>query len=121
MVSKSVKLSKSYSAHDKTFDAVTLREPTYKEIYIDGLGKPQEWQPAGNGQGILVTYPNVVDEYLQQIVVEPGYDCIGGLNPIDALKLERAVCDFFTGTPASTKPPTSSSSGSAGRSRKSKA
>jgi hypothetical protein len=116
-----VTLSKSYIAHDKTFDKITLREPTYKEIYMDGLGRPQEWQPTNGGGAVLVTYSSVVDEYLQKLVVDPGYECIGALNAADAMKLERAVCGFFLDMTASTKPSIRSSSGSAGRSRKSKA
>ncbi|NTI92281.1 hypothetical protein G6L78_01415 [Agrobacterium rhizogenes] len=116
-----VLLSKSYTAHNKTFNKITLRDPTYKEMYMDGLGKPQEWQPTSGGGGVFVTYSSVVDEYLQKLVVDPGYECIGGLNPVDSMKLERAVCGFFHDTTASTKPSTRSSSASAGRSRKSKA
>jgi len=115
-----VTLSKSYTAHDKTFDKITLREPTYREIYMDGIGRPQEWQPSSDGKPVLVTYFSVVDEYLQQIVVEPGYECIGALNAIDAMKMERAVCGFFQDTTELKTTSTSSSSGSAGRSRKSK-
>ncbi|NTF87495.1 phage tail assembly protein [Agrobacterium rhizogenes] len=116
-----VPLSKRYTAHDKTFDKITLREPTYKEIYMDGLGRPQEWQPTSGGGAVMVTYSSVVDEYLQKLVIEPGYECIGALSAADAMKLERAVCVFFLDMPASTKPSTRSSSASAGRSRKSRA
>ncbi|MBB3608670.1 hypothetical protein [Rhizobium sp. BK602] len=116
-----VPLSKSYTAHDKTFGKITLREPTYKEIYMDGLGKPQDWQPTGNGRAVLLTFPEVVDAYLQKIIVEPGYECISQLNPVDSLALEREVCGFFLVTTESKKPSTRSSSGSGGRSRKSTA
>jgi len=114
-------LSKKYTAHDKTFDRVVLREPTYKEIYMDDLGRPRDWQRTADGSPVLVTYPSVVDAYLRRIIVEPGYDCIAGLNAVDAQKLEHAVCDFFLDTTASKTPSTSSSSGSAGRRRRSKA
>ena len=115
-----VPLSKKYAAHDKTFDKVVLREPSYAEIFGEGLGRPQEWQRAGDGTMVMVTYPSVVNEYLTRIVVEPGYDCILQLKTLDALKLERAVCDFFWDLTASKTPSTSSSSASAGRRRKSK-
>lgn len=114
-------LSKTYTAHDKTFDRVILREPTYKEIYLDDLGRPRDWQQTATGSPVLVTYPSVVDAYLQRIVVEPGYECILGLNAVDAQKLEHAVCAFFLDTAALKTPSTSSSSASAGRRRKSKA
>lgn len=100
-----VKLSKSYTAHEKSFDAVTLREPTYSEIYRDGLGRPSDWQPTPHGP-MLVKYPEVVDAYLQSICVSPGYESIGTLNAIDSLKLEEAVTDFFRERKESPKSPT---------------
>ncbi|MBY2918865.1 hypothetical protein [Rhizobium leguminosarum] len=100
-----VKLSKSYTAHEKSFDAVTLREPTYSEIYRDGLGRPSDWQPTQHGP-MLVKYPEVVDAYLQRICVNPGYESIGALNAIDSLKLEEAVTDFFREKKASLISPT---------------
>jgi hypothetical protein len=89
-----VKLSKSYTAHEKTFDAVTLREPTYTEIFRDGLGRPSDWQPTQHGP-MLVKYPEVIDDYLQRICLNPGYESIGALNAVDSLKLEEAVTGFF--------------------------
>ncbi|MBY5407166.1 phage tail assembly protein [Rhizobium leguminosarum] len=100
-----VNLSKSYTAHEKSFDAVTLREPTYAEIYRDGLGRPSDWQPTQHGP-MLVKYPEVVDAYLQRICVSPGYESIGALNAIDSLKLEEAVTDFFREKKASPISPT---------------
>ncbi|MBB3315116.1 hypothetical protein FHT77_000958 [Rhizobium sp. BK181] len=89
-----VKLSNTYKVHDKEFSEVTLREPRYHEIFMEGRGKPQEWQRSPHG-AIVVSYPAVVDSYLQKIVVEPGYDCISGLSTADSLALEQAVLDFF--------------------------
>lgn len=120
-MSEPVLLSKAYTVHEKTFDRVVLREPTYKETHMDDLGRPQDWQRTTDGSPVMVTYPSVVDAYLKRIIVEPGYDCISGLSAIDAMRLERAVCAFFLDTTASTKPSMSSSSGSAGRRRRSKA
>lgn len=114
-----VPLSRKYTAHDKTFDKVMLRLPTYKEIYMDGLGKPFDFQMTANGP-IQVTYAEVVDGYLQQIVIEPGYDCIAGLEPLDAMALERAVCDFFRISTASKRSRTGSSSRPASTQKSSK-
>ncbi|MBX5082165.1 phage tail assembly protein [Rhizobium lentis] len=100
-----IKLSKSYTAHDKSFDAVTLREPTYSEIFRDGLGRPSDWQPSQHGP-MLVKYPEVVDAYLQRICVSPGYECIGALSAIDSLKLEEAVTSFFLERKEPPKSPT---------------
>jgi len=89
-----VDLSKTYTVHDKKFSSIVLREPRYAEIFMEGRGKPREWQPSPHGP-VLVSYPGVVDSYLQKLIVEPGYDCIGELSTVDALKLEKAVLDFF--------------------------
>ncbi|HXV31858.1 MAG TPA: phage tail assembly protein [Sinorhizobium sp.] len=103
-------LTKSYTVNGKTFDRVTLREPTYKDVYMDGLGQPREWQPVPGGQALL-TYPERVDAYLQRLIVEPGYEYIHPLTAVDALRLEEATCGFFTERTAPSTPPTHSSSG----------
>ncbi|NLS02322.1 hypothetical protein HGP14_02920 [Rhizobium sp. P32RR-XVIII] len=94
MASVVVKLSKSYTAHDTAFSEIKLREPRYHEIFMEGRGKPREWQPSPHGP-VVVTYPAVVDSYLQKIMVEPGYDCISELSTVDSFALEKAVLDFF--------------------------
>lgn len=115
MPDTTVKLSRSYTAHGKVFDQVVLREPTYRETHMEGLGKPKEWQATANGP-MLVTYPMVVDEYLKRIATEPTYEHLSGLSAIDAGRLEKAVCDFFIEpTPVETMP-TGSPSVSAGAS-----
>ncbi|RAX42401.1 hypothetical protein [Rhizobium tropici] len=114
-----VPLSRKYKAHDKTFNEVVLRLPTYKEIFMDGLGKPFEFQMTASGP-IQVTYPEVIDGYLQQIVIEPGYEYIAGLEPPDAMALERAVCDFFRISTASKRSRTGSSSRPASTQKSSK-
>lgn len=89
-----VPLSKEYTAHEKTFNEIILREPTYVEITMKGLGRPQEWQRTDTGH-MLVTYPSVIDAYIKEILVSPGYEMISGLGTHDAIKLQDAVCDFF--------------------------
>lgn len=100
-----VKLSRSYTVHGQTFDSVTVREPTYAEIYRSGLGRPSDWQPTQHGP-MLVRYPDVVDAYLLRCCKEPTYECIGELNAVDSLKLEEAVVGFFREKPESTTSPT---------------
>ena len=89
-----VPLSKPYTVHDKTFSEVKLREPTYHEIFMEGRGKPREWQPSPHGP-VVVSYPGVVDSYLKVLVVAPGYEFLSGLSTVDALSLEKAIFDFF--------------------------
>jgi hypothetical protein len=89
-----VELSKDYTVHDRKFSEVKLREPTYNEIFMEGRGKPREWQPSPHGP-VVVSYPGVVDSYLKVLVVEPGYEFLSGLSTVDSLKLEKAIFDFF--------------------------
>ncbi|MEO2038041.1 MAG: phage tail assembly protein, partial [Martelella sp.] len=116
---ETVKLSKSYTVNGTTFDTVELREPTYKDIYMDGLGKPFEWQTTPNGP-VLLKLATVVDSYLQRLIKAPGYEFIHGLNAADSDRLEQAVIGFFTGAgKSSTGSATSSSSTSDGQPPKS--
>lgn len=95
-----VKLSRTYTggAESKAFDSITLREPTFADTHMSGLGKPQELQPGPRGTNMLVSYPDVVDAYAQRLIVEPGYEYISGISALDALALERAICGFFLHT-----------------------
>lgn len=96
-MNKTIQLSKKYSAHDKVFDAVVIREPTYADAFMEGLGKPMDVTYTGAGP-VMITHPQVIDGYLQRLVVEPGYECISHLSVADSLKLEKAVVDFFLDT-----------------------
>ena len=96
MSEEQIPLSRSYPLPDgQPFDSITLREPTYAEMFMSGLGKPEEWQPTGRGTAARVVYPEVIDAYLKRIVVSPGYEYIHQISARDAVKLERAVCGFF--------------------------
>ncbi|MDB5582833.1 MAG: hypothetical protein JWR80_8009 [Bradyrhizobium sp.] len=107
-----VKLSRSYTVHNETFDSVSFREPTYKDIYMDGLGMPEELQPTGNGGAMVVTYYSVIAEYVTRLAVKPTAECLHELSATDAKKIERTISGFFRDTPAPTTSPTGSSSGS---------
>jgi hypothetical protein len=115
MSTTSVKLTKAYTsgAEPVTFDQVDLREPTYNEIFVVGIGEPRELQPVPGGAAFLV-YPERVDQYLQRICVSPGYEYLHVLNAVDSLRLQNAVCGFFREEAAVSKPPTPLSSGSDG-------
>ncbi|MFM2279656.1 MAG: Rhizobium phage vB RleM [Pseudomonadota bacterium] len=92
---KTVTLTRSYEAFGKTFSTVRLREPTYKEIFMEGLGRPQEWQRTEGGGMVLVTYPPVVASYIERVAVEPGIEALTQLGAVDSMRLERAITDFF--------------------------
>lgn len=96
-----VPLSKTYKVNDKSFDHILLREPTFKETHMAGLGVPQEMQPGPRGSTMLVTYPEVVDAYAQRLIVEPGYEYVAEISALDAMTLQRAICGFFLHSPQS--------------------
>lgn len=114
MATVTVKLSRSYEKHDGSFNSVLMREPTYKEIFIEGRGEPQLWQPGPNNSTVLITLPEVIDSYVQILALEPSAESLAGLNAQDALALKKAVIGFFQPAETSSASPTSSSSGSAG-------
>lgn len=113
MVDKVVTLSRTYPAGGKSFNSVTLREPTYNEIFMSGIGEPQEWQPVPGGHALL-TYPERIDAYMHRLVIDPGYEHLSGLGTIDAIRLKDAVCGFFIADPTRSNSQTSSSSASDG-------
>lgn len=110
MSRSTIKLSRRYEAHGKSFDEIVFREPTYAEIFIEGLGRPQEWQSDGNGKFLLLTFPDVIDRYVQRLAVEPSSDCLSELSAHDCMRIEKAICGFFL-EPAKqpTSPPVSCS------------
>lgn len=113
MAQKTVKLSQQYIVHQQVFDSVTLREPTLADIYIDGLGEPTEWQQSAAGVLVLLIRHEVIGEYIQRLAVNPTAECLTGLNPIDALRVGKAVRDFFTEAATPENAPTGSSSDTA--------
>jgi hypothetical protein len=92
---KTVTLTQSYVVFDKSFDKVRLKSPTYKHIYVEGLGAPVEWQPVAGGGQMIITNYEAIAKYLDRIAVEPTSESLNDLSPIDARRLETAVTDFF--------------------------
>ena len=112
MASSFVKLSKSYIVHDVVFDTVELREPTYKDIYMSGLGLPFDWQLGQGGNMVRIVYPSIVDTYIRRLAKAPSAENLAELSAIDTARLVAALFDFFI--EARKTPPTGSSSGSDG-------
>lgn len=117
MTETEIKLSKAYEnpADGTRFDAVKLREPTYKDIYVTGLGTPFDVH-ATQGGAIVEYHYDVVAKYVERLLVSPDQPAaINGLNAVDSLKLQKAITGFFTGgvDTNTTGPSTSSSSNSA--------
>jgi hypothetical protein len=96
MADKIVPLSRRYEVPgEEPFDSITLREPTYQDIVMDGLGYPQELQPNGHGGSMIVTYYSVVDAYAQRLIKAPQYGAVSRLSVEDTRTVEEAICGFF--------------------------
>lgn len=95
MADITVKLSKIYKVHDLTFDSVVMREPTFKDIYVDAIGVPEELQPNGRGGVLIITNYEVVGQYVERLAVKPTSDCLLDLSVHDSKALEKAVIGFF--------------------------
>jgi hypothetical protein len=107
-----VPLSRTYTVHREVFDRVVLREPTFRDIYMDGLGEPEELQPVGNGGVMVVTDYAAVARYVERLAVKPTAECLMDLSAADSRRLKKAVCGFFRETDEGKKSPDTSSSGS---------
>jgi hypothetical protein len=108
-------LSRSYEGHDGPFSSIELREPTYADIFIDGLGEPQQWQPGpAGGQPVLITLPDVINAYVDRLAIKPTAENLTGLNARDSLALAAKVKGFFMVEPEQKTSQTSSFFGSDG-------
>lgn len=108
MGGKTITLSRRYEAFGKGFDSVTLREPTFADLFA--VGEVQEWQPVLGGEGqMLVTHDDRIEAYIGRLAQLDA----GALSQValtDAIKMKRAVIDFFAEARASMSPPTTSPS-----------
>lgn len=97
MANVTVKLSRAYdNPFNKTmFDAIILREPTFRDIYVEGLGAPEELQPNGHGGVLVITNYDVIARYAERLVVSPDHAAIMELSQKDAKAVERAITSFF--------------------------
>lgn len=111
MATVPVKLSRSYTVHAETFDTVELREPTYKDIYMSGLGLPFDWQKSG-GNMVRIEYPEVIDAYVRRLAMAPTAENLTELSAVDSKRIVSALFDFFFEAPKTQS--TGLSSGSDG-------
>lgn len=112
MSEKTIPLSRRYEVPgEPPFESIVLREPTYHDIFMSGLGRPVEWQPSKTGDFVRIVYPEVIDAYVVRLLKAPAYGAVAGLEAADALLLAEEICGFFRLKPESRKPATGSSSG----------
>ena len=90
---RTIQLSKTYQVGSIEFDAIRIKEPTYFDVYVTGLGKP--FETIGNSQ-FRVVIPEAIAAYAGQLVTSPPADCLREISAADAMRLEEAIFDFFT-------------------------
>lgn len=105
MAEITIKLSRAYdNPFDKTrFDSVTLREPTFRDIYVEGIGAPEELQPTVNGGFMVITNYDAIARYAERLVVKPDHAAVLDLDQRDAKAMERAITGFFREPRAATE------------------
>lgn len=106
---KTVKLSRSYSAHGKTFDAVTLRGPKMKDLLA--IGEPWEAVTNRDGTKVPIEHLDRIEAYIDRLASEPPADHLTELDLVDALAVKSALIDFFVEARPPSPPSTLSSSG----------
>jgi hypothetical protein len=90
---KTVTLTRPHTHQGQTFSSVRLRGPKLKDLT---LGKPAEWQRAGAGNFAYIQYPDVMDQWITRLAVEPTAEALSELPLPDALLLQSAVMSFFS-------------------------
>lgn len=106
MAERIIPLSRRYEFLGvQPFSEVRLRAPTYKEIYMDGIGEPRETHVVA-GQPMVVTHYEAIDRHLLNVCLSPSYDALSVLEAHDAIEVAEAVCDFFMRQPGLSTPST---------------
>ena len=100
-----ITLSRRYESGGKSFEAITLREPRFADYMA--IGEVQEWQPiAGvDKAAVLVEDTDKIRRYAERLI-EGDALRLDLLALIDALKVRRAILDFFAEARAPDGPPT---------------
>ncbi|MCA0275870.1 MAG: hypothetical protein LCH86_07700 [Proteobacteria bacterium] len=118
MASKTVKLTRSYTVHGKSFDCVVLREPKMKDLLA--LGEPWEAVSGVDGSRVPIEYLDRIEGYIDRLAIEPTADHLTELGLADALAVKAALGDFFiearrpsTSSTASSSPGDTTPAGSA--------
>lgn len=108
MAGKTLALSRRYEAFGKSFDRIDLREPTFEDLFT--VGEVQEWQPVSGGGSMLLTHDDRIRAYAERLSGADAAAILPQLTLADALKVKRAVIDFFAEARKSEEPPMTSPS-----------
>lgn len=108
---KTVRLSRRYEAHGRTFDSLSFREP--KMVDFEAIGEIAERQPFAAGGEMVLYHDDRVWKYRDRLLKRgddlPSVADLADLDLVDAMAVKDLVTGFFT--PARGKsgdePPTS--------------
>lgn len=94
---KTVRLSRCYEAHGRTFDAITLRAPVMADF--EAIGEIAETQPAPGGGSMIISHDDRIWKYRDRLMKTgadlPSSTDIDQLDLVDAMAVKEAVTDFF--------------------------
>lgn len=108
---KTVRLSRRYEAHGRTFDHLVFREP--KMADFEDIGEIAEFQPAPDGGMMIINHDDRVWKYRDRLLKRgedlPSAADLGDLDLADAIAVKEAINGFFTQARgrSGSEPPTS--------------
>ncbi|EFL88287.1 hypothetical protein [Ahrensia sp. R2A130] len=89
-----VPLSRLYEEGGTTFDEIEIKAP-WRALYAQH-GDPFAHMRLEDGTIFFQVLHAVVDDYLRELIVEPGFAKIGAISVPDAKLVEKALFDFFS-------------------------
>ncbi|WP_299864391.1 hypothetical protein [uncultured Hoeflea sp.] len=113
---RTIRLSRRYEAHGRTFDSLTFREP--KMADFETIGEIAERQPSPTGGEMILYHDDRIWLYCSRLLKRgdelPSASDLAELALVDAIAVKEAISGFFTQARAksseassSENPPTS--------------
>jgi hypothetical protein len=110
-VEKTVRLSRGYEAHGRTFDRLVFREP--KMADFEDIGEIAERQPSPMGGEMIIYHDDRVWKYRDRLLKRgddlPSAADLGDLDLVDGIAIKDAITGFFSRArgKSGAEPPTS--------------
>lgn len=95
---KTVRLSRGYEAHGRTFDSLTFRAP--KMVDFEDIGEIAERQPSPMGGEMILYHDDRVWKYRDRLLKRgeglPSPTDLADLDLVDAVAVKDAIAGFFS-------------------------
>jgi len=95
---KTVRLSRRYEAHGRTFDSLVFREP--KMADFEEIGEIAERQPAPMGGEMILYHDDRVWKYRDRLLKRgddlPSSADLGDLDLADGIAVKETITGFFS-------------------------